>query len=97
MKGTVNVALTPFHDVAQLGPIHDLLERKLLNRRTRDDHAVEEIALDAVEIFIEREHMLDRSIFGSSSAHREKLDLDLKRRVAQKTRQLSFSGDLRGH
>ena len=97
MKSAVHMALAPLHYVAEFMPVHHTLERHLLDRRARDNHAVKKIIFNAVEIFIKRKHMFKRSVFRNPSAHRQKLYLDLQRRVAQKTRQLRFRGNLRGH
>ena len=54
MQRRVHVRGGPIHDLAELGPVVDLLERHLLHRRARDDQAVVVDIADVVERTVER-------------------------------------------
>ena len=48
-------------------------------------------------MFIKRDHMLARGVFGSMAFDRHQFQIDLKRRIAQKSGQLCLCRDLSRH
>ena len=92
-----DVGLGELHDLFQLFPIGDLLERQRLDRGAGDDHSVEVAVLDLVELLVKFLHMRERRIFAFIRARVDKSHIYLKRRVAQKPEQLSLGLHLCRH
>ena len=92
-----DVGLGELHDLFQLFPIGDLLERQRLDGGACDDHAVEVAVLDLVELLVKFLHMRERRIFAFIGARVDKRHIYLKRRVAQEPEQLCLGLHLCRH
>ena len=93
----VHVGLRPLHDLAELLPVIDFLERHLLDGSTGDDHTVERAVLHVVEVLVERQHVFGIHVLRLVRLHLQQLQMHLQRGVSQKARQLRLGRDLRGH
>src|SRR5699024_10249148 len=90
MEGGADVGLAPLEYLAQLLPVLDLLELKMLDRRSCDYHSVEALILHLIEGLVKAEQMLCGGVFGHMARGVHKLYLDLQSRVSQKPCELRF-------
>ena len=93
----VHVRGGPIHDLAELGPVVDLLERHLLHRRARDNQAVVVDVADVVERAIERLQVAGAHVRGLVRLGTQQVHLHLQRRVGELAHDLRLGGDLGGH
>ena len=93
----VHVRGGPVHDLAELGPVVDLLERHLLHRRARDDQAVVVDIADVVERAVERLQVAGAHVRGLVRLGAQQVHLNLQRRVGELAHDLRLGGDLGGH
>ena len=87
----------PIHDLAELGPVVDLLERHLLHRRARDDQAVIVDVADVVERAVERLQVAGAYVRGLVRLGAQQVHLHLQRRVGELAHDLRLGGNLGGH
>ena len=97
VKRRVNIFFAPLKYFAELIPIINLFKFHMFNGCARYNESVIFFCADLVEGFIEFEHMLLGDVFGSVRFNLQKLNLNLKRRIAQKPEKLSFGFNLGGH
>ena len=71
----------PIEDLRHLAPIVHLLERHLLNRSARDDHAIVIVLLDRLKILVELLHVFNGGVFRRMSLDLHEVQLDLQRGV----------------
>ena len=93
----VHVRGGPIHDLAELGPVVDLLERHLLHRRARDDQAVVMDVADVVECAVERLQVAGAYVRGLVRFGAQQVHLHLQRRVGELAHDLRLGGNLGGH
>ena len=93
----VHVCGGPIHDLAEFGPVVDLLERHLLHRRARDDQAVVVDVADVVERTVERLQVAGAYVRGLVRLGAQQVHLHLQRRVGELAHDLRLGGDLGGH
>ena len=93
----MHVRLGPFHDLAQLVPVVDVLEVEQLNGGSRDDETVVVLVAHLGEGGVEGLEVLGSDVFRLVADGLKQLDLDLKRRVGELAQDLGLGGDLRGH
>ena len=93
----VHVRGGPIHDLAELGPVVDLLERHLFHRRARDDQAVVVDVADVVERAVERLQVAGAYVRGLMRLGAQQVHLHLQRRVGELAHDLRLGGDLGGH
>ena len=87
----------PIEYLGHFLPIVHFLERHLLYRGTCDNHAVVEIILHLVEVFIKLLHMLDRRVLGSMAFYLHKVKLHLQGCITQETNKVCLRRDLQRH
>ena len=97
MQRRVHMRGGPIHDLAELGPVVDLLERHLLHRRARDDQAVVVDVADVVERAVERLQVAGTHVRGLVRFGAQQVHLHLQRRVGELAHDLRLGGDLGGH
>ena len=97
VEGGIDVVLRPFHDLAQLLPVVDLLKGNLLHGSARDDQTVKGLVPDLVKGLVEGGEVVRRCIFGGVRRHLQQLDIHLQRTVAKQAQELGFGGDFGGH
>ncbi len=78
-------------------PIIHFLERQLLYGGASDNHAVVEIILHLVKIFIKFLHVLNRCILGSMPLYLHKGKLYLERCITQETDKIRLRRNLQRH
>ena len=93
----VHVRGRPVHDLAEFGPVVDLLERHLFHRRARDNQAVVVDVADVVERAVERLQMAGAYVRGLVRLGAQQVHLHLQRRVGELAHDLRLGGDLGGH
>ena len=85
------------HEVDQVIPVINLLEREFLDRSPGDYHAVELLVLDVLETGIELLQMRKILHLAVVRLHHYQNQVDLKRSVCQHAHQLDLSGLERRH
>ena len=78
-------------------PVVHFLERHLLYRSACDDHAIVEIILHLVEIFIKLPHVFDRCVLGSMALYLHKVKLHLQGSITQEADKVCLRRDLQRH
>ena len=91
------IGTAPVHYANKFIPIVDLRERHLFDGSASDDEAVILTIADIIESQIERAEMLGSCILGYMAGNHEKVDIDLKRGVAEDPEELRLSGDFIRH
>jgi hypothetical protein len=91
------VGACPVHQLDELGPVVDVLERQLLDRRAGDDEAVEALVAHLAERRVVLEQVLRRGVLRLVRLHVQELDLDLQGGVAEQAQQLRLGDHLRRH
>ena len=91
-----HVLLRPVHDLAQLVPVVDLLERHLLHGRTRDDEAIVVVVLEVIERVVEL-HEVIGGMGGLVGRDAHEVDAHLDGRLRDEAQDLRLCLDLGGH
>ena len=87
----------PVEDGRHLAPVAHLLERHLLDRRSRDNHPVETFVAHQFEILVKGFHVLDGRILRRMAAQLHERQLNLERCVRQQTHEVGLCGDFQRH
>ena len=97
MQGGGDVGLAPFHDLHQFFPVIHFFIFHLFYRRTGDNHSVELLIFQYIEVMIERLHVLYRCILRGMTLEFHESHFDLKRRIREETYQVCLGGNLDRH
>ena len=97
MERRIAVLLAPLHDLGDLFPVGDLLEGHLLDGRTRDDEAIILLVAHLGERAVEFRKIVLRRMLRHIRLRIDEVDLDLQRRIAQKTQKLRLRHRLVRH
>ena len=94
---TGDIGLHPLEDFGNFLPIRHFLVVELLNGRASDDHSVELLFLEDVEVLVEHHHVLDGRIFRRVTLEFHEIHLQLQRRIGKQPHQVGFRGDFKRH
>ena len=87
----------PREDFGNLSPVADLLVLQLLDRSTRNNHAVVLLIAHLLEVTIEHHHVLDGRILGRMTLQLHEAHLQLQRGVRQETDKVCLCRYLQRH
>ena len=91
------MGLGPVHDLTQLVPIGDLLERQMLDRGAGDDQPVEFLIPHLLEGAVEGFHMGGGGVACLVFRHADQMQVDLQWRGPDQPRKLGFGLDFLRH
>ena len=92
-----NIALGPLHNATQLVPILDISKLKKLNGGTGNNKSVVFVLLNMVKRIVKRLHMACGCVFGYVACRMEERNLNLQRRITEKSEKLRLSNNFRRH
>ena len=97
VKRTGDVGFHPLENLGHLIPIRHLFVSELFDGGAGDDHAVELLFLEDVEILVEHHHVLDGRILGGVALEFHKTYLQLQGRIGEQPHQVGLRGNLERH
>ena len=91
------MGMCPVEHFRDFFPIVHILKRHLFYRCTGDNHPIELLILQYIEVMIERLHVLYRCILRGMTLEFHESHFDLKRRIREETYQVCLGGNLDRH
>ena len=97
VERALHVGLCPVEDGLHLVPVGDVLEGELLYGGARDNHTVELLRLQHLEVLIEHHHVLYGRILRGVAFQLHKRDVKLQGRIRQQSYEVGFGRNLQRH